>query len=190
MTMPIPERMLWGGLTAMLAAASVAIVLVALLAPHHLGWVAPFTLGSVGVVLLAVYLTRKLQQPKPAEPEQFETLEASRIAELIRGTSLQLRNMRYRYSVRLDRHAAHDRQPFTKIVNTIRLGFMPVIITDNGTDRQGYGYVAFVYDGRRWRGPGLPCPNEREDAIAHAARCVAPLDQDDESDRHDDRHES
>ena len=181
--MPIPERMLWGGLTAMLAAASGAIVAVALVAPHHLNWVAPSTLGSVGVVLLAVYLIKKLQHPKPPEPEEFETLDASRIAELIRGTSLQLRDMRYRYSVRPDRHAAHDRQPFTKIVNTIRLGFMPVIITDNGTDRQGYGYVAFVYDGHRWRGPGLPCPNGREDAIAHAARCVSPLDQDDESGR-------
>ena len=40
---------------------------------------------------------------------------------------------------------------------------------------QGFGYAAFVHDGDRWRGPGLPCPPGQSDAVKHAARCVSPL---------------
>ena len=107
------------------------------------------------------------------EPERFEQLDPQRCQELIRGTSMHLRDLRYRYSVRQDRGS---RTPFTAEVNTVILGFAPVIIMDNHTDRQGMGYVAFPYDGRRWRGPGLPCGGSQEEAIAHASRCVAPIE--------------
>ena len=106
------------------------------------------------------------------ESESVEHLSRERQNELIRGTSLQLRTMKYRYSVRPD---SGGRGAFSARVNQIHLGFLPVVITDNHTDKQGLGFVAFVHDGRRWRGPGLPCAGTREDALAHAARCVEPL---------------
>lgn len=108
------------------------------------------------------------------EPGAIEQIDHQRCTELIRGTSMHLREMRYRYSVRSDRTDAGGRKPFTAEVNTINLGFLPVILTDNETDFQGYGYLAFVYDGRRWRGPGLPCPDGREAAMTHARRNVKP----------------
>lgn len=112
------------------------------------------------------------------ESPEIEDVDEARLRELIRGTSLHLREMRYRYSVRLPRVPVTepDEQSFTAEVNQITLGFVPAVITDNRTDEEGLGYVAFVYDGRRWRGPGLPCPRDREAALAHAARCVAPLE--------------
>ena len=77
--------------------------------------------------------------------------------------------------VRLDTTDSADHRAFSAEVNTIRLGFVPAIITDNTNDRQGFGYVAFVHDGTRWRGPGLPCPADQSEAVQHAARCVSPL---------------
>lgn len=106
------------------------------------------------------------------EPDRIERLPEQRRNELIRGTSMHLRDMRYRYSIRFDRS---DRACFTTEVNSITLGFVPVIILDNHTDRQGLGYVAFPYDGDRWRGPGLPCGGDPDQAVAHAAKCVSPL---------------
>ncbi len=94
---------------------------------------------------------------------------------------MHLRNMRYRYSVRAEHHELSEREGFNAEVNGVHLGFVPVMITDNATDKQGYGFVAFVYDGRRWRGPGLPCPGGRERALQHAQHCVSPLDKSDES---------
>lgn len=108
------------------------------------------------------------------EPEKIELIEDSRRNELVRGTSMHLRNMKYRYSIRYD-HS--DRQSFTADVNSILLGFIPVVILDNHSDKQGSGYVAFPYDGDRWRGPGLPCGGGPEEAVEHAAKCVAPLDE-------------
>lgn len=108
------------------------------------------------------------------ESDAIEQIGRERCNELIRGTSMHLREMRYRYSVRSDRTDAGGRKPFTAQVNTIPLGFLPVILTDNETDFQGYGYLAFVYDGRRWRGPGLPCPDGRDTAVAHAKRNIKP----------------
>jgi hypothetical protein len=102
----------------------------------------------------------------------MQELTPHRQKELIRGTSMHLRQMDYRYSVRYD---AAGRECFTAEINTVRLGFIPVVIIDNHTDRQGFGYVAMVYDGHRWRGPGLPCSGSAHDALRHAARCVQPL---------------
>ena len=94
---------------------------------------------------------------------------------------MHLRNMRYRYSVRAEHHELSDRECFNAEVNRVHLGFVPVMITDTATDKQGYGFVAFVYDGRRWRGPGLPCPGGRDRALQHAQHCVSPLDESDGS---------
>jgi hypothetical protein len=136
---------------------------------------------GVGAVVLGVSLLAQRRRARGIEPERIEQLEETRRNELIRGTSMHLRDMKYRYSVRYDRS---EREPFTADVNTVTLGFVPVIIIDNQTDRQGYGYVAFPYDGRRWRGPGLPCGGDRAEALQHAARCVAPLrDEDGDADR-------
>ena len=113
------------------------------------------------------------------EPDDVSQLPAERRHQLVRGTSMHLRNMRYRYSVRAEHHELSDRECFNAQVNRVHLGFVPVMITDTATDKQGYGFVAFVYDGRRWRGPGLPCPGGRERALQHAQHCVSPLDESD-----------
>ena len=115
------------------------------------------------------------------EPDDVSQLSTERRHQLVRGTSMHLRDMRYRYSVRAEHHELGGRECFNAEVNNIHLGFVPVMITDNATDKQGYGVVAFVYDGRRWRGPGLPCPGGRERALHHAQHCVSPLDESDES---------
>lgn len=133
-----------------------------------LGWI-PIACG----VIAAAVLLRRGSPPRPVvEADQIGLVPADRIREMIRGTSLHLREMKYRYSVRPD---PGERAAFNANVNTIKLGFVPVIITDNHTDRQGVGYVAFPYDGRRWRGPGLPCAGSPQEAVAHATRCVEPL---------------
>lgn len=131
-------------------------------------------LGAViaALVLVEVLLLRPPAPSRLIEDERIEELPRSRLLELVRGTSLQLREMRYRYSVRPD---VASRRPFSARVNQIKLGFVPVVITDNETDRQGAGFVAFVFDGHRFRGPGLPCAGSKEDALAHAAKCVEPL---------------
>lgn len=117
----------------------------------------------------------------PKESEQINDTTVERRRELVRGTSLYLRELRYRYSIRIDPTEAGDRKPFSAEVNSIKLGFVPVIIIDNTNDRQGFGYTAFVHDGRRWRGPGLPCPAGQSDAVKHAARCVSPLAKEEET---------
>lgn len=145
-------------------------------------WI-PISLGiaiMAGSLLTAVLVILKVPQP---EPKYYETQEMSELPEksqheLLRGTGLHLREMKYRYSVRIDHNQTTDRCCFNAEINTIKLGFIPVIITDNTTDKQGYGFVAFVYDGKRWLGPGLPCPGAKEQAIAHAHRSVSPLEDD------------
>ena len=116
-----------------------------------------------------------------AESSNIRDVSDARQRELIRGTSKYLREMNYRYSIRLNAGAPGKRQSFTAEVNTVKLGFLPAVITDNTNDRQGYGYVAFVHDGTRWRGPGLPCPGEQVEAVHHATRCVSPLATEDET---------
>jgi hypothetical protein len=109
------------------------------------------------------------------EVDDMQTLNPQRRRELVRGTSLYLRELNYRYSIRLDHTETGEHRCFTAEVNGVKLGFVPVLITDNSNDRQGYGYVAFVHDGKRWRGPGLPCPSGQVEAVRHAAKCVSPL---------------
>lgn len=135
------------------------------------GWIIALGVALAGAIVLFATFIRRGRSPL-VEPAQIEELHRDRRAELIRGTSLHLREMRYRYSIRIDRS---ERAPFSIEVNTVPLGFVPVIITDSADDRQGEGYVAFVYDGRRWRGPGLPCAGGPARAVEHAKRCVAPL---------------
>lgn len=112
------------------------------------------------------------------EPQEMSELPKQKQHELLRGTGLHLREMKYRYSVRIDHNETAERCCFNADANTIKLGFIPVIITDNATDKQGFGFVAFVYDGNRWLGPGLPCPGTREQAITHAQESVNPLEDD------------
>ncbi|MHC5022601.1 MAG: hypothetical protein ACYTGG_01645 [Planctomycetota bacterium] len=135
-------------------------------------------LGGIAVLLVVSPRGRALG---PTEPDDIDKLSEARRRELMRGTSLYLRERSYRYSVRLPGEDLGERHCFTAEVNTIRLGFIPAVIIDNTNDRQGYGYVAFVYDGHRWRGPGLPCPDGQEEAVRHAARCVSPLATDEET---------
>jgi hypothetical protein len=128
-----------------------------------------------GCTIVAAVLWNGTRHGSLTEANDIAELTPARWNELIRGTSLHLRDMRYRYSVRSDRTDSGSRKAFTSEINSIRLGFLPVILTDNETDYQGYGYLAFVFDGRRWRGPGLPCPDGREQAMAHAKRNVSPI---------------
>jgi hypothetical protein len=129
------------------------------------------------LVLAGLEGLRRIASPRLAEPDRIERLESERQNELIRGTSMHLRDMGYRYSIRFDRTG---REAFTKDVNTIRLGFIPVVIADNLSERQGHGFAAFPFDGERWRGPGLPCGGTPEEAAAHAAKCVMPIQENNE----------
>ena len=135
--------------------------------------------GLIGVA--AMIVTRPTTTAEVREPDDVSQLTEERRQQLIRGTSMHLRDMRYRYTVRAEHHELSDRQCFNAEVNEVHLGFVPVVIVDNATEKQGYGFVAFVFDGRRWRGPGLPCPGGRDNALRHALRCVSPLDEPDES---------
>jgi hypothetical protein len=146
-------------------------------------WITRAAGAQVTVVLLlagfagmiATGLLRRPEPMTPIESNDIREVSEERRRELMRGTGLSLREMQYRYSVRLDTADSAERRAFSAEVNTIRLGFVPAIITDNTNDRQGFGYVAFVHDGTRWRGPGLPCPADQTEAVRHAARCVSPL---------------
>jgi len=143
-------------------------------APRTLLAVTLIATGFIGgIILLAV--ARPAKSRPERESDDITKMGDERLRELMRGTSLYLREMRYRYSVRIDTKESPNRRRFSAEVNTIRLGFIPSVITDNTNDRQGYGFVAFVFDGKRWRGPGLPCPPDQADAVRHAGRCVSPL---------------
>lgn len=146
-------------------------------------WILPVGSAIFGVIGLAMtgllfgaafFLPGRM--PRTPESDEIADLAEARLRELVRGTSMHLREMRYRYSVRMDPTSRRNHPAFTENVNSVRLGFVPVVLTDNETERQGLGYVAFVYDGQRWRGPGLPCPEDREEALTHARRCVTPLE--------------
>ncbi len=145
-------------------------------------WLKPETAHwRVAAVLLVVGLSGAIaswlirSEPDRTESGDIKELGSDRRRELMRGTSLFLRDSKYRYSIRLDNNNSSRRPEFNAVVNTIKLGFVPAVITDNTSDRQDYGYVAFVHDGARWRGPGLPCPSEQTAAVEHAAKCVSPL---------------
>jgi hypothetical protein len=174
-----PERVILSGRRVLLglAIAIVACVIAAWLRPDHWHWL---TAVAGGCAVLSLLVLNAFRPPGPVtsgEPDEIAELPPRRRAELIRGTSKFLREMRYRYSIRPDPNESGERKCFTAEVNQVRLGFVPALITDITDDRQGYGYVAFVYDHNRWRGPGLPCPAGQSEAVKHAARCVSPLGQ-------------
>lgn len=132
-----------------------------------------------GSLICGVLVIVKVRPPSEAsyrEPPVMSELPKQKQHELLRGTGLHLREMKYRYSVRIDHNQTVERCCFNADVNNVKLGFIPVVITDNATDKQGFGFVAFVYDGNRWLGPGLPCPGTKEQAITHAQKSVAPLE--------------
>lgn len=135
-------------------------------------WWVIVALVLIGAVTAIVVALRRRPTSGLEETERIEELGPQRIAELLRGTSLHLRDLRYRYSIVPDRSG---RASFSQNLNALRIGFVPVVIHENAGDRQGDGFVAFVYDGRRWCGPGLPCAGGPERAVAHATRCISPL---------------
>ncbi len=128
--------------------------------------------------LLTYLFMRSTNKAGQCEPIEMNELPQERRHELLRGTSHHLNQIKYRYSVRIDHNETAERCCFNADVNSIKLGFVPVVITDNATDKQGFGYAAFVFDGNRWLGPGLPCPGTKEQAIAHAQKSVAPPEDD------------
>ena len=174
--MVIPVRAVLVGVAVIAAAAGGALWLWR--GPGVLVWIL-LVCGAIG--LIVARMGPRGGTARLEEPDDVSQLTTERRHQLVRGTSMHLRNMRYRYSVRAEHHELSDRECFNVEVNNIHLGFVPVMITDNATDKQGYGFVAFVYDGRRWRGPGLPCPGGRDRALQHAQHCVSPLDESDES---------
>jgi hypothetical protein len=139
-----------------------------------------FLAGMVGMIVASL-MPRTSGFRALNESEDIGELSDARKRELVRGTSLFLREMKYRYSVRGDGATSNERRCFSAEVNTVKLGFLPAVITDNTNDRQGQGYLAYVHDGERWRGPGLPCPADQAEAVRHAARCVSPLAKEEET---------
>jgi hypothetical protein len=147
---------------------------------NALAWVI-VACGVVSLAALILWPNSVSSALRSSESDDINDAAPERRRELVRGTSLYLRELRYRYSIRFDPVESTERKCFSAEVNTIRLGFVPVIIIDNTNDRQGFGYVAFVHDGKRWRGPGLPCPAGQMEAVKHAARCVSPLAKEEET---------
>ncbi len=172
--MVVPVRAVLAGVAVISAAAGGALWI--WLGPGVSVWIL-LLFGVIGLILARIGPLRGTTRLQ--EPDDVSQLGVERRHQLVRGTSMHLRNMRYRYSVRAEHHDLSDRQCFNAEVNNIHLGFVPVVIADTVTEKQGYGFVAFVYDGRRWRGPGLPCPGGRDRALQHAQRCVSPLDESD-----------
>ena len=126
--------------------------------------------GLVAGALVAMLFLYRHPAGATIEPEKIELVDQPRRRELIRGSSMHFRDMKYRYSVRADHE---DQSAFTCTIEGIVLGFIPVILTDVETDRQGFGYLACIHDGHRWKAPGLPCPGDPEEAISHAGRCLS-----------------
>ncbi len=172
--MVVRLRVILWGLSLTLAAAGVALWIS--LGADAFVW-GLLLCSTTGIVFLIV--TRPTATSDVQEPDDVSQLSQERLQQLIRGTSMHLRNMHYRYTVRAEHHQLSDRECFNAEVNGVHLGFVPVVIADVSTDKQDYGFVAFVFDGRRWRGPGLPCPGGRDRALRHAFRCVSPLDEPD-----------
>jgi hypothetical protein len=160
---------------------AVGIVMI-LIIPGALGTTLAVVIVACGVISILALAVFRPAGPSPHHDSgDIRELDEPRMRELMRGTGLFLREMEYRYSVRLDTTPSGDRRAFTADVNQVHLGFIPAVVTDNTNGRQGYGYVAFVHDGKRWRGPGLPCPAGQAEAVRHAARCVSPLASEEET---------
>ena len=164
--------------------AIVTVIGVAMWVDHGPQW--PAIVNTICGVMMAAVLTfmcGAVTGPSAGrrESDDINELTAQRRRELVRGTSLYLRELHYRYSIRLDPIQTTDQRCFSAEVNAVKLGFVPVVIIDNTNDRQGLGYVAFVHDGKRWRGPGLPCPAGQDEAVRHAAKCVSPLCKEEET---------
>lgn len=177
--MVITARMVLVALSVVIAV--VGVIMMSDPPARPLAWV---VLGCavINIIVLNVHHERVAPAFRGSpESDDIGQVSQERLRQLVRGTSLHLRDMNYRYSIRMDPSDTSQRRCFSAEVNTVRLGFVPVVITDNTTDRQGYGYVAFVYDERRWRGPGLPCPDGQPEAVRHAAKCVSPLAKDEET---------
>ena len=87
--------------------------------------------GVVGVI--GTLLKRADGSGAIGEPDDVSQLSDQRRQQLIRGTSMHLRNMRYRYTVRAEHHDLSDRQCFNAEVNSLHLGFVPVVIGDSTT---------------------------------------------------------
>ncbi|MEM7228859.1 MAG: hypothetical protein AAF432_08595 [Planctomycetota bacterium] len=187
--MTSPTRML----LFVLSLASVAAGVGLLIAPASstvLAWVVIAAGSALAGVTATIPVTRRKKSSSRdtkkkavslVEVDDIRALEESRRRELIRGASKQLADFQYRYSVRMHNVDTGEHRCFNADVNGVHLGFIPAIITDNTNDRQGYGYVAFVHDGNRWRGPGLPCPAGQMEAVRHASRCVSPLSTEEET---------
>ena len=172
-------RRLLPALLCVIAAAGIAIGIHPI--GKQLAWLV-VAVAIIGIAILVIVPATQHQDTEPeVESEDIGNANEERLKELVRGTSLHLRDMKYRYSVRIDTSRAGDRQCFSTEINTIKLGFVPIFLLDRTDDRQGQGYLAFVHDGKRWRGPGLPCPADQVDAVRHATRCVSPLTDEDEA---------
>src|SRR5688572_32688141 len=78
--------------------------------------------GIISITALSLWPDRLPTLAKESE-DITETSEELR-RELVRGTSLYLRELRYRYSVRFDPSDAGERKAFSAEVNTIKLGFV------------------------------------------------------------------
>ena len=161
-------------------------VLIALLTvPRDWSITAAVLVGGGGLIVIGAMGLARLRRPlREPEPARIEEVSDERTMELMRITGRALAEMNYRYSVRLDLDST--RQRFDATVHEVKLGFVPVMLLDHVTEKTGYGYVAFVHDGERFRAPGLPCPDGEDAAVRHAVRSVAPVDEEETTDDADD----
>ncbi|PJF24029.1 MAG: hypothetical protein CUN53_19900, partial [Phototrophicales bacterium] len=106
-------------------------------------------IGAASIAIITLLSASPASTPVSAPSRRRESDDITRLSEqrrreLVRGTSLYLREMKYRYSIRYDPTENADHRCFSAEVNSVKLGFVPVLIIDNTNDREGRGYVAFV----------------------------------------------
>lgn len=180
--MLLTNRVVLLGLLAIGGAAIAALLLV----PDEWAMLTAVLITGGGLIILGAMGLARLRRPvRTNESARIEDVSDDRATELMRITGRMLAEMNYRYSVRLDLDTTRRR--FDATVNEVQLGFIPVVLLDHITEKTGYGYVAFVHDGERFRAPGLPCPDGEDAAIRHAVRSVNPISEHGERDDDDER---
>jgi hypothetical protein len=153
---------------------ALVVLIVLWTAPSQWAATAAVFVGAGGLIVLGAMGLARLRRPmREPEPANIEDISDERAMELMRITGRMLAEMNYRYSVRLDLDTTRRR--FDATINEVKLGFIPVLLIDHITEKTGFGYVAFVHDGERFRAPGLPCPDGEDAAVRHAVRSVNPI---------------
>src|SRR6185503_15687177 len=107
-----------------LSACIAALGIVTWAVPEYGKWLA---LGVIGCGVVSILVLNIFRPPASSagrmESSNITELTEQRRRELVRGTSLYLRELKYRYSIRSESMPRANQPCFTAEVNTVRLGF-------------------------------------------------------------------